>query len=92
MADREPADGRDAWHVLALSMLSGTVAVREAADALRWTEARARSAMAFLESAHLLVTTREEGRFRVWPPVWRHVWEQLHRRSLLLEAPQHGGA
>jgi Kef-type K+ transport system membrane component KefB len=84
--------GRDAWHVLALSMLSGTVAVREAADALRWTEARARSAMAFLESAHLLVTTREEGRFRVWPPVWRHVWEQLHRRSLLLEAPQHGGA
>ncbi|MEZ4268306.1 MAG: cation:proton antiporter [Myxococcota bacterium] len=84
--------GRDAWHVLSLAMLSGTVSEAEIAEALRWSETRALGAISFLESAHLLVAIRDEGRFRVWPPVWRHVWEQLHARSLLLEAPHAGGA
>lgn len=83
--------GRDAWHVLAVSMLSGTIVEAEAAEALRWTETRALAAISFLETAHLLVAIGDEGRVRVWPPVWRHVWEQLHARNLLLETRHIGG-
>ncbi|MCB9729765.1 MAG: cation:proton antiporter [Deltaproteobacteria bacterium] len=82
--------GRDAWHVLALAMLSGSLTEGEVAESLRWSRPRALAAIAFLESAHLLVTIRDEGRFRVWPPVWRHVWEQLRRRNLLLAGRAEG--
>jgi Kef-type K+ transport system membrane component KefB len=84
--------GRDAWHVLSVSMLSGTVAEAEVAEALHWTKARALAAISFLETAHLLVAIRDQGRFRVWPPVWRHVWEQLYARNLLLETRHIGGS
>ncbi len=84
--------GRDAWHVLAVAMLSGTVAEAEVAEALHWTKARALAAISFLETAHLLVAIRDQGRFRVWPPVWRHVWDQLHARNLLLETRHIGGS